>query len=116
MPHRSSDVHDRPLQSTIRSGVDLWVDMEITGITERLCSRVADGLGFEPSVPPWLGAFTPSKTSMSGSVGVGGFEKGEFEGNSATEKVAAQIGVRGPIRSNSARRKSLLGVTRPQQR
>jgi hypothetical protein len=61
-------------------------------------------MGFEPSVPPWLGAFTPSKTSMSGSVGVGGFEKGEFEGNSATEKVAAQIGVRGPIRSNSARR------------
>jgi hypothetical protein len=26
---------------------------------------------------------------MSGWVGVGGFEKGEFEGNRATEKVAA---------------------------
>ena len=69
-----------------------------------------EGMGFEPSVPPRLGAFTPSKTSMSGSVGVGGFEKGEFEGNSATEKVAAQIGVRGPIRSNSARRKSFSGL------
>lgn len=47
------------------------------------------GIGFEPSVPPWLGAFMPWKTSMSGWVGVRGFEKGEFEGNRATEKVAA---------------------------
>jgi hypothetical protein len=31
----------------------------------------------------------PWKTSMSGWVGVRGFEKGEFEGNRATEKVAA---------------------------
>ena len=36
---------------------------------------------FEPSVPLWLGAFTWSKTSMSGPVGVGGFEEGEFEGD-----------------------------------
>ena len=28
---------------------------------------------------------------MSGPVGVGGFEEGEFEGDSPTEKVAAQI-------------------------
>ena len=28
-----------------------------------------------------LGAFTWSKTSMSGQVGVGGFEEGEFEGD-----------------------------------
>src|SRR5271165_5699785 len=50
--------------------------------------------GFEPSVPLCLGAFTRSKTSVSGPVDVGGFEKREFEGDSATEKVAAQIGLR----------------------
>jgi hypothetical protein len=44
--------------------------------------------------------------SMSGLVGVGGFEKGEFERDSATEKVAAQIHLRGADASNSARRKS----------
>jgi len=32
---------------------------------------------------------------MSGPVGVRGFEKGEFEGDSPTEKVAAQIRLRG---------------------
>ena len=32
---------------------------------------------------------------MSGPVGVGGFEEGEFEGDSPTEKVAAQILLRG---------------------
>ena len=50
---------------------------------------------FEPSVPLWLGAFTRSKTSMSGPVGVGGFEEGEFEGDGPLEKVAAQILLRG---------------------
>src|SRR5258708_6412543 len=45
--------------------------------------------------PSLLGAVTRSKMSMSGSVGVGGFEKGEFEGDSAREKVAAQIGLCG---------------------
>src|ERR1700719_3316899 len=48
MPDRSPDVHDRPLQSTIRSGVDLWVDMEIAGIAERLCASMADGVN--PSI------------------------------------------------------------------
>src|SRR5260370_12984252 len=42
-----------------------------------------------------LGAFTRSKTSMSGPVGVGGFEEGEFEGDGPLEKVSAQILVRG---------------------
>src|ERR1700719_4117029 len=46
---------------------------------------------FEPSVPLWLGAFTRSKTSVSGPVGVGGFEEGEFEGDGPLEKVSAQI-------------------------
>jgi hypothetical protein len=32
---------------------------------------------------------------MSGPVGVGGFEEGEFEGDSPTEKVAAQVLLRG---------------------
>jgi hypothetical protein len=32
---------------------------------------------------------------VSGPVGVGGFEKGEFEGDSPSEKVAAQIRLRG---------------------
>src|SRR5438477_5516730 len=50
---------------------------------------------FEPSVPLWLGAFTRSKKSMSGPVGVGGFEEGEFEGDGPLEKVAAQILLRG---------------------
>ena len=50
---------------------------------------------FEPSVPLWLGAFTRSKTSMSGPVGVGGFEEGEFEGDGPLEKVVAQILLRG---------------------
>jgi len=50
---------------------------------------------FESSVPLWLGAFTRSKTSMSGPVGVGGFEEGEFEGDGPLEKVAAQILLRG---------------------
>src|SRR5580700_10769383 len=50
---------------------------------------------FEPSVPLWLGAFIWSKTSMSGPVGVGGFEEGEFEGDGPLEKVAAQILLRG---------------------
>jgi hypothetical protein len=50
---------------------------------------------FEPAVPLWLGAFTRSKTSMSGPVGVGGFEKGEFEGDGPLKKVAAQILLRG---------------------
>src|SRR6202035_3687134 len=50
---------------------------------------------FEPSVPLWLGAFTRLKTSMSGPVGVGGFEEGEFEGDGPLEKVAAQILLRG---------------------
>src|SRR5260370_17276830 len=36
-----------------------------------------------------------SKTSMSGPVGVGGFEEGEFEGDGPLEKVAAQILLRG---------------------
>ena len=46
---------------------------------------------FEPSVPLRLGAFTRSKTSMSGPVWVGGFEEREFEGDSPTEEVTAQI-------------------------
>src|SRR5580700_9355513 len=46
---------------------------------------------FEHSVPLRLGAFTRSKTSMSGPVGVGGFEEGEFEGDGPLEKVSAQI-------------------------
>src|SRR5207248_1259786 len=50
---------------------------------------------FEPSVPLWLGALTRSKKSMSGPVGVGGFEEGEFEGDGPLEKVAAQILSRG---------------------
>jgi hypothetical protein len=33
--------------------------------------------------------------SMSGPVGIGGFEEGEFEGDSPTKKVAAQIRLRG---------------------
>jgi hypothetical protein len=48
-------------------------------------------MGFEPSVPFWLVDFKRSKMSMSGPVGVGGFEKGEFGGDSVTEKVAAQM-------------------------
>ena len=33
---------------------------------------------------------------VSGPVGIGGFEEGEFDGDSPMEEVAAQIGVRGP--------------------
>jgi hypothetical protein len=33
---------------------------------------------------------------VSGPVGIGGFEEGEFEGDSPMEEVAAQIRVRGP--------------------
>jgi len=40
--------------------------------------------GFEPSVPLCFGAFTRSKTSASGPVGVGGFEKREFAGRGRT--------------------------------
>ena len=50
---------------------------------------------FDPSVPLWLGAFTRSKTSISGPIRVGGFEEGEFEGDGPLEKVAAQILLRG---------------------
>jgi hypothetical protein len=42
---------------------------------------------------------------VSGPLGVGGFEEGEFEGDSPTEEVAAQA-CAGPTRSNSVRRKS----------
>jgi hypothetical protein len=40
-------------------------------------------------------AFKRSKMSMSGRISVGGFEEGEFEGDSPTEEVAAHIGLRG---------------------
>ena len=40
-------------------------------------------------------AFKRSKMSMSGRICVGGFEEGEFEGDSPTEEVAAQIRLRG---------------------
>ena len=40
-------------------------------------------------------AFKRSKMSVSGRISVGGFEEGEFEGDSPTEEVAAQIGLRG---------------------
>jgi hypothetical protein len=39
--------------------------------------------------------FKRSKMSMSGRISVGGFEEGEFEGDSPTEEVPAQIGLRG---------------------
>ena len=59
-------------QPLIRSAIVGWVEQRETH-----------------SVPLWLGAFTRSKTSMSGPVGVGGFEEGEFEGDGPLEKVAA---------------------------
>src|SRR5438270_13738687 len=64
-------------------------------MTESVPDSPLEEARFEPSVPLWLGAFTRSKTSMSGPVGVGGFEEGEFEGDGPLEKVAAQILLRG---------------------
>jgi hypothetical protein len=61
---------------------------KVVGIRFALDSSLEEAR-FEPSVPLWLGAFTRSKTSMSGPVGVGGFEEGEFEGDGPLEKVAA---------------------------
>src|SRR5580700_9419732 len=44
---------------------------KVVGIRFALDSSLEEAR-FEPSVPLWLGAFTRSKTSMSGPVGVGG--------------------------------------------
>ena len=71
---------------------------ETAAALARFCSSPDSPLEearFEPSLPLWLGAFTRSKTSMSGPVRVGGFEEGEFEGDGPLEKVAAQILLRG---------------------
>ena len=41
------------------------------------------------------GAAAVARSRRSASIGIGGFEEGELEGDSPTEEVAAQIGLRG---------------------
>src|SRR5438105_12748606 len=61
-------------------------------VNSQVCSRLpAGGSEIRTLGPSLARAFTRSKTSMSGPVGVGGFEEGEFEGDGPLEKVAAQI-------------------------
>ena len=88
--HARSHVPSRPQNAAKVRGFSLTAS-GFTAETDWLLEEAR----FEPSVPLWLGAFTRSKTSMSGPVGVGGFEVGEFEGDGPLEKVAAQILLRG---------------------
>jgi hypothetical protein len=74
-----NDIARRPLSSR-RDRLGQFLGEEVRFAPDSLL----EGRGFEPSVPLWLGAFTRPKTSMSGLVGVGGFKKGEFEGDSTT--------------------------------
>ena len=50
-------------------------------------------ISLNASAPPQ--PVLPHQGVASGSVGISGFEKGEFEGDSPTEEVAAQIRLRG---------------------
>src|SRR5438876_5656922 len=73
--------------SSGRSGKQLW---------EPAGPHLRDGGTIDSSTTPaGSGAFTRSKMSVSGPVGIGGFEEGEFEADSPTEKFAAQIRRRG---------------------
>jgi hypothetical protein len=55
-----------------------------------------------------LAAQSTSDASI-GPAGIGGFEEGEFEGDSPTEESRHRSACAGPTRSNSARRKSNFG-------
>jgi hypothetical protein len=74
-------------------GVRFYIPL--TTLTARWSAGIRAGAEYVMPTIGEGGAEAVARSKRSASIGIGGFEEGELEGDSATEEVAAQIGLRG---------------------